>query len=124
MAVLLFLTYLVAAAHTLTVVEDAFQKGIAFARNPREYWASVETAVGVEKCKATCRLAVDSIENATYPDLSVRVQSDRIYRAACSSSHTKTCVQRSIRVQAGDSPGGCSVVRQKITADHNFAVRL
>lgn len=45
MAALLFLAYLVAAAHTLTVIEDTFQKGIAFARNPREYWASVEAVV-------------------------------------------------------------------------------
>jgi hypothetical protein len=45
MAALLFLAYLVAAAHTLTVIEDTFQEGIAFARNPREYWARVEAAV-------------------------------------------------------------------------------
>jgi hypothetical protein len=45
MAVLLFLAYLVAAAHTLTVIEDTFQDGIAFARNPREYWTNVEAVV-------------------------------------------------------------------------------
>jgi hypothetical protein len=45
MAALLILTYLVAAAHTLTVIEDTFQEGIAFARSPQEYWARVEAVV-------------------------------------------------------------------------------
>jgi len=45
MAAILFLAYLVAAAHTLTVIEDTFQQGIAFTRNPQEYWARVDAAV-------------------------------------------------------------------------------
>ena len=64
MAALLFLAYLVAAAHTLTVIEDTFQKGIAFARNPREYWARVEAAVrSVETDDVQMKEITDWAEN-------------------------------------------------------------